>query len=73
MACYKAVTEVGLEGEGGPIVDEAEVVDLEQVRGCAGFSMFGKHNEKTLGRFSAAQRGSTICGALLDPETVEEF
>ena len=67
MACYTAVTEVGLEGESGLIVDKAEVVDLEQVRGCAGFSMFGKHNEKTLGRLSAAQRGSTILWGLIRP------
>ena len=50
MACYKAVPEVGLEVKGGLVFDKAEVVDLEQVCGCGGHFMFGKHNEKTLGR-----------------------
>ena len=67
MACYKAVPEVGLEVKGGLIVDKAEVVDLEQVCGCGGPFMFGKHNEKTLGRFSAAQRGSTFLWGLIRP------
>ena len=69
-----AVPEVGLDVEGGLIVNESEFQDLQYTIGCRGLSVFGQHREKDFGPLSSGPKGFVfLYEGWLNPETVENL